>query len=253
MILLQTIFWTDNIQFWLWQDDIESQFSSYSWQKLVVEFKELSNNDEAKGKRNIEKLKTIIFEEKISVNKKYLQVYDIDNIAWFIMSSNNANALHLDQKEKGNRRFSIIHTGESIHPEVWARISETIRNKEIVGNFLAYLDRVYPETRDKKYFLALENDDKRNLEESNRSLGMQILDFIEEKYPDIRKIRKEAMDRILTEYENETKEHLWFRDTRFYRFLLREWWGRCERKVIDFYWKKERWYILNKPWSDGIL
>lgn len=253
MKLMTTIFWKDNIQFGLGQEHIESAFSAYTWQKIVVELNELSNNDEAKWKRNIEKLKTMIFEERVVVNKKFEQPYEIDNIAWFIMSSNNANALHLDSSEKWNRRFSIIHTGNAINPDLGKQIEEAITDPVIAWNFLAYLSNQYSETTNKKYFLALDNQDKKDLEDSNRPMGLDILDWIEEKYPNVKKIRVEDMNSLISEYEFLTWENLGYKDQKFYRFLRRDWNGRCEKKTIDFRGKKEKGYYINKEVEgDGI-
>jgi phage/plasmid-associated DNA primase len=56
------------------------------------------------------KLKALIMEDKIMIEKKGQDAITVENIAWFIMSSNENKPVHLDNKDSGNRRFSIIKT-----------------------------------------------------------------------------------------------------------------------------------------------
>jgi len=106
--LLATIFWEDNVMANLWQQDLNSAFDTYKWQKLAVEFAEVSANNTNSDIRILNKLKNIIWAEKITVNEKWIQPYQIENIAWFFISSNSNKPLQLDDRDKGNRRFSII-------------------------------------------------------------------------------------------------------------------------------------------------
>jgi hypothetical protein len=48
------------------------------------------------------------------VNEKGVRQYQTDNIAWFFISSNSNKPLQLDDKDKGNRRFTIIKSNSSL-------------------------------------------------------------------------------------------------------------------------------------------
>jgi len=192
--LLETIFWTSNVLANLWQQDLTSSFDTYKWQKLIVEFAEISTNNTSWDLRILNKLKNIICAEKITVNEKWVQAYQIDNIAWFFISSNSNKPLQLDDRDKGNRRFTIIQSIDKLKDG--KEVNKSIRNIEKVSNYLAWLYKEYPEVLEYTKLDALDNEDKRELEERSQSEANQFWEWIEENFPSIPK--------KLTKYEVES-------------------------------------------------
>jgi hypothetical protein len=182
MSLLWTIFWEDNILANLWQKDLTGSFDTYRGQKLIVEFAEIATNNTHSDIWVLNKLKNIIGAEKINVNEKWVRQYQTDNIAWFFISSNSNKPLQLDDKDKWNRRFSIIKSTSGLVN--WNNINVTIRNEKIIQDYLAWLYREYPEVLQYKQLVALDNEDKRDLEERSQNEANQFWDWIEENFPD---------------------------------------------------------------------
>lgn len=249
MKLLSTIFWDVNTQIGLTQDAINSQFSQYSGQKLVVEFKEVSVESTLKGKKNMNKLKALIMEDKIMVEKKGQDAIPVDNIAWFIMSSNEAKPIHLDSSDSGNRRWSIIRTGKFIPKdepnEDWISgrsIAEAVQNPETVRNFLAWLNVEYS---DVKEISALDNQDKRDLELISESVWNLFFKWLEVKYPHVNKVSNAERDFLLDQYRMEIDEQ-WFDD----RYLIRyfnSWLSiRYKQGKPVVRGKQVRWYFIDK-------
>ena len=112
--LLATIFGQDNVMSNLGQRELTSQFDTYKWQKLVIEFAEVISSNTWVDKRILNKLKNIIGAEKITVNEKGVQPYQIENIVWAFISSNSNMPILLDDQDKGNRRFTIIRSNSSL-------------------------------------------------------------------------------------------------------------------------------------------
>lgn len=182
---LWTIFWEDNIMWNLGQRDITSSFDTYKGQKIIVEFAEITTNNTHSDIRILNKLKNIIGAEKITVNEKGVQPYQIENIAWFFISSNSNHPIQLDDKSKWNRRFSIV---KSIKPlKNGKQINEAIRDENKVRSYISWLKKTYlQEVREYKNFPTLENKDKAELEEISQNEANQFWDWLSEKYPDFK-------------------------------------------------------------------
>jgi len=179
--LLSTIFWEKNIMWNLWQRDISSSFDSYKGQRLIVEYAEITTNNTHWDMMVLNKLKNIIWAEKITVNEKWVQPYQIDNIAWFFISSNSNKPLQLDDKDKGNRRFTIMKSISKLNN--WKDINEAIRDKRKVSNFLAWLKEMYPKVIEYKSLNTLDNEDKKDLEERSQNEANNFWDWLKENYP----------------------------------------------------------------------
>lgn len=247
MKLLEQIFWSNNTQIWLTQDHINSQFSAYSGQKLVVEFKELSVDNTAKWKRNMQKLKTFIMEDKIMVEKKGQDAIWVENIAWFIMSSNEAKPIQLDSVDSGNRRFTIIRTGETLGLEKWWKIAKAIKDKQNVENFLAWLLKKFPDIREKNNIVPLENEDKRDLEFLSESVWNLFFKWVEEKYPNINKITNHERNYLLDKYQVEMWEESSYYDDRYkIQYFNSNLSLRYKVTSIKKDGRTERWYRIEK-------
>lgn len=182
--LLSTIFWEENVLWNLWQSDISGSFDTYKGRKLIVEFAEITTNSTHADIRTLNKLKNMIFAEKIYINEKWVQVYQIENIAWFFISSNNNMPIQLDDKSKWNRRFSVMKSISTL--ENWEEVNQVIRDKNKVANYLAWLFQKYPDIAPLKSFPALENKDKEELEERWQNEANAFWDWLASNYPEMK-------------------------------------------------------------------
>lgn len=243
--LLAKIFWENNTQIWLTQDSIESRFSAYSWQKLIVEFKELSVDNTAKGKKNMNKLKTFIMEDKIQIEKKWQDPVGTENIAWFIMSSNENKPVHLDSRDSWNRRFTIMRTWKSVWLEKGWKIAEAIKDDENIENFLAYLFEMFPDIPESKNIQPLDNEDKRDLEYLSESVWNLFFRWVEKKYPNINKITNEEQKYLLDRYCVEFDEDIW--DERYKKVYFNQNLSvRYKPCVLRLWDKTKRGYKIDK-------
>lgn len=141
--LLGTIFWENNVLANLWERELNSQFDTFKGQHIIVEYAEVSASNTNMDKRTLNKLKNMVCSPSIIVNEKGVKTYKANSIAWYFISSNSNKPLQLDDKDKGNRRFSVLKSIKKL--ENWEQINKTIRNKEIVADYLAWLPKAYPE------------------------------------------------------------------------------------------------------------
>ena len=179
--LLATIFWEKNVLKNLWQKDLTWNFDSYNWKKIIVDFSEIVTNNTSTDIKVLNKLKNLVWAEIITVNEKWVQQYQINNLAWFFISSNSNKPIHLDEKEKGNRRFTVIKSMKSL--KNWGEINKIIKDKKIVSDYLKWLHGNYKEVLEYEKMEALDNNDKRELEEMNRSEANNYWDWMMDNYP----------------------------------------------------------------------
>lgn len=226
--LLSTIFWEDNVMANLWQQDLNSAFDTYKWQKIAVEFAEVSANNTNSDIRILNKLKNIIGAEKITVNEKWIQPYQIDNIAWFFISSNSNKPLQLDDRDKGNRRFSIIKSHSKLTN--WKDINKSIRCVEKVKNFLSWIHNKYPEVLEYKRLDTLDNQDKRELEERSQNEANNFWDWLEDNYLDLKsKMTKIEVEDYISKFcfennldEKEFMRYFW-NNSKYSKKKIRVW------------------------------
>lgn len=212
MSLLWTIFWEENMMSNLGQRELTSQFDTYKWEKLIIEFAEVVSNNTHADKLILNKLKNIVAAEKITVNIKWVQAYQIDNIVWTFISSNSNLPLLLDDRDKGNRRFTLIRSNTSL--KNGEQINKSIRDINKVSNFLAWLYKKYPEVVHYKDFKALDNQEKEELEYMSQSNSSLFWDWYEEKYSHkTGKILKTEIDQLIDNYTalNEVLDPQWFK------------------------------------------
>jgi len=246
MKLLSEIFWDNNTQTWLTQWNIEWQFSAYSWQKLIVEFKELSVDNTSKWKKNMQKLKTFIMEDTITIEKKWENVTSVENLAWFIMSSNESKPVQLDSVDSWNRRFTIIKTWNSVWLKKGWEIAEIIKDKKNVEDFLAWLLWKFPEVKDKKNILPLENEDKKDLEFLSESVWNLFFKWFENKYPYINKVTNQERVILLDTYRLEIWEDEYTDDRYRIQYFNRNLSIKYKLASFNTNWKTKRWYVINK-------
>lgn len=212
--LLWEIFGKDNMQEGLGQKDIESDYTSYNGEKLIVEFREINTGSKFKDLQMLDRLKSIIGESRISINPKYGKKMEVDNIAWFILSSNHTVPIQLDSIQNGNRRFSIIRTGSGIQIEEGKRINATIKEKGIIANYLAWLYQKYSDVPNMESMPPLDNQEKRNLEMLCETVWNLFFSWLEEKYPYIYKITNSERDILISIYRDEISDNEYW-DSRY--------------------------------------
>ncbi|MBT3853100.1 hypothetical protein HOF65_03815 [bacterium] len=77
---------------------MENNFDSYQGQKLIVEFQEVSSGNKFNDKKILDRIKSMIGEARITINAKFENTREIDNIARFHLSSNHAVPIQMDSK-----------------------------------------------------------------------------------------------------------------------------------------------------------
>ncbi len=243
--LLSKIFGSENTQVWLGQKDLESSFDSYSWNKLIVEFKEVSSGNKHNDKKILDRIKSFVWEPTISVNQKNKDVKEVDNIAWFHLSSNHAVPIQLDSKHSGNRRFTIIKTGNSLW-KLGTEINEkTITDPKIIQQYVAWLYHEYPEIPYMERMDALDNAEKNQLEDSCEWSANLFFEWMEAKYPHVYKITNIEKNYLLEKYCMEIGEDSFdikYKQNNFDLWLSH----RYEKKKVKVRGKSVRWYFINK-------
>jgi len=205
--LLATIFGEDNVLSNLGQRELNSSFDVFKGDKIVLEFAEITTNNTQWDKRVLNKLKNLIGAEYIMVNEKNVKAYKTNSICWFIISSNSQKPIQLDDKSVGNRRFTVIKSYNKLTNG--EEINKTVRDKEIVSNYLWWLHNTYPEVLKYKKLEALDNQDKKDLEERSQEDANKFWDWIYEEHPDFRwKKTKHEVHEMITVFclENDINE-----------------------------------------------
>lgn len=205
--LLWEIFWNENILANLWYRDLISNFDTYKWNKLIVEYAEVISRNKNDDYKVLNKLKNIVGAEYITVNDKWVKPYQMKNSAWFFISSNSNTPVQLDDKDKWNRRFTVIRSDSKLTEKDAIKIYEAIRNTQIIREFLAWLFHTYKEVVCWKWIQALNNQDKKDLEDRVQNEANTFWDWFEEGHQDIisinNRIKKSVIDEHTQKYCNE--------------------------------------------------
>jgi hypothetical protein len=85
-----------------------SQFNGWMAKKLLVIVEEVY---EFERRQYVNKLKSYITQNQMLVNEKHIAEYNLKDVAGFIFTSNNSNAVYFDEMD---RRYSIIKTTADI-------------------------------------------------------------------------------------------------------------------------------------------
>jgi len=244
--LLSRIFWKDNTLVWLGQRDLESSYDTYVWDKLIVEFKEVSSGNKHNDKKTLDRIKWFIGEPYITINPKFQPAREVNNIAWFHLSSNHAVPLQMDSKHSGNRRFTVIKTGNALDYKIAEEMNhETFKDRLVIREYVNWLYKMYPEIPDSTTLSALDNEEKRNLEEACEGGSNQFFEWFEGKYPQITKITNPEKNMLLQVYCEEMWEDI--KDLKFKQNNFDLWLShRYEKKRVKLRWQTIRWYFIRK-------
>lgn len=238
--LLSKIFWWDNVLSNLWKQDLTSQFSPFRWDKLIVSFDEIVTNNTSDDTNITNKLKNLIFADKIVVNQKYVNTYPFDNIARFFISSNNNLPIKLDDKSVWNRRFNVFYTSESLKNT--DLVYDAINDEKIVSNYIAWLFENYKEVLYWTKIESLENEDKKELEFTSQNESNIFWDWVEENHPDVYwKVWKSKIDKLIVTYLNSNEE---IDKKDFMRYFWRN--SRYMKKRFRIDWKLTYGALISK-------
>ena len=207
--MFETIYWKENVLKNLWQRDLLWNFDTYKWKKIIVEFAEISTWNRLNDLKIINKLKNIIWSNVIQVNDKWISSYEIDNIAWFFITSNSNIPIKLDSKEAWNRRFSVIKSKTKLNRAEF--INNTIIDEKIVSNYLAWLESKYWEVKNYKKLNTLDNEDKKLLEDLSQDESNNFWDWLINQQPELvwNNIKDEDIQSLLKEYCIKLNKNFW--------------------------------------------
>ena len=229
MSLLATIFWEGNVMKNLWQRELTGSFDTYKWQKIIVEFAEISSWNPYTDIKIINKLKNIIWSNVITVNEKGIQSYEISNIAWFFITSNSNTPLKLDSKEVWNRRFNVIKS--KIKLKNWEAVNAIIKDKIIISNYLAWLELNYLDVKKYKQMPNLENKDKELLEDLSQDESNLFWEWLLSNFPKLKwqKLTIKEINWYIDKYCNENEilkseimKYFW-KNSKYEKKKLRVW------------------------------
>lgn len=244
--LLSKIFWEENTLIWLGQKDLESSFDSFQGNKLIVEFKEVSSWNKHNDKKILDRIKSMVWESKITVRWLYQDAKEVDNIWRFHLSSNHAVPIQMDSKHSGNRRFTIIKTWNSLDSKMAEDMNhKTFNDRKVIREYVNWLYETYPDVPDLTIFPSLDNEEKRNLEDVCEWASNQFFEWFEEKFPHIHKVTNKEKNILLDMYCNQTGEDKFdikFKQNNFDLWLSH----RYEKKKLSIRWTSERWYFIKK-------
>lgn len=238
--LLSRIF-SDEYTLWdLGIGDLMGNHTTYTGEKFIVEYSEIITNNVKNDKEILNKLKNIIWAEKFTVNKKNIQSYQRENLAWFFISSNSNKPIQLDNIDVGNRRFSFIKSRRALSVDEITKIYEAINNPNYISSFIAWLEANYWEEIKKPGYKirALQNKEKEDVEMRSMSDIDIFWHEIKQKYQKWEKITIEKLDSELENYCNESWES--------YFEIKKYMWNNSPfvKKKISIEWKKYYWIII---------
>ncbi len=255
--LLGKIFAQENVMCGLGTQSLTSDFCPYTGNKIIVEINELWGGNHKDAVRILDRLKSLVFEPKIMVNMKGIQPREADNIAWFILSSNHAKPIQLDAGSSGNRRFTIINTGDGIVLEKGKKINETINEIENVQNYLAWLFEKFPEVPNWDCITALSNEDKELLTDQSETFVDKFFIWMAENFPEINKITIRERNTLLSVYRNDMWEEGFDFDRKYSVEYFNNWLPhQVQAKKVSVRGKTKHGYFITKPipnWCPGYF
>jgi len=182
--MFRAMFGSSNVLDNLGQKDLLGDFNTYQWKKLIVEFAEISSYNTNLDKKALNTLKNLIWSDKITVNAKHEKQYEVSNIAWFFITSNNHTPIVLETNDKTNRRFSIMETWVPLEQNYWIsfveKIAKVVEDKKSIAWYLAYLEEKYGKEIERPR--ALVNIDKNNLIEKSKSDSVMFFESVWQKF-----------------------------------------------------------------------
>lgn len=137
--LLQTIFSKDYVRLNVSPENFSSHFSAIDEHTLICELSEVGEDNHKSNSKVATKLKTLVMQNDVQVERKYKDIETASNHTSFILSSNKQTPLLLDAKETGNRRYSIFNGDAPYDDKKGSQIYKTITDKKEVAKFIWFL------------------------------------------------------------------------------------------------------------------
>lgn len=184
--LLSWIFWHENVKENIDKQKLESWFDIVQWNKLIYEFAEITTNNAQIDKWIFNKLKTIIFAQKIMCNEKHRAVREVDNYGWCLINSNSNRPILLDNWDTWNRRFTFLKSEHKLTENESELIYSVIDpwngnyDKNALADYIAWLYQEFPNIVTIKSFLCLENSDKSLITQNSESEVDELIRYIKE-------------------------------------------------------------------------
>jgi hypothetical protein len=118
-------------------EKILGRFNSLLENKVFIGVDEMKSKNRGEYSIDNEKLKNIIVEDKIQIERKNFPTYDSNNHLNFMINTNNLGIVRIDGSD---RRFVPIQVKEDTRTEeYWDEIRENCITKDIAKHFIHYL------------------------------------------------------------------------------------------------------------------
>ena len=118
-------------------EKILGRFNSLLENKVFIGVDEMQSKSRGEYSIDNEKLKNIIVEDKIQIERKNFPTYDSNNHLNFMINTNNLGIVRIDGSD---RRFVPIQVKEDTRTEeYWDEIRDNCINKEVAKQFINYL------------------------------------------------------------------------------------------------------------------
>ncbi len=122
-------------------EKILGRFNSLLENKVFIGVDEMKSRSRGEYSIDNEKLKNIIVEPKIQIERKNFPVYDSNNHLNFMINTNNLGIVRIDNSD---RRFVPIQVKEDTRTEeYWDKIRDECINKEVAKHFIYYLSHEF--------------------------------------------------------------------------------------------------------------
>lgn len=153
---------------------VQSDYTDYMTDRLLVFVHELAAGDRW---QTMNRLKSLITEERIPINAKYARTYYARNCANFVFFSNFADAIKV--KTQTRRLFVVYHNKAPQSPEYYAELADAFRNSWL---------SIY------RYLMAVDLSNFNAFERPPQTEGLrQLVDFSEsELFIHLNKMREES-------------------------------------------------------------
>lgn len=242
--LMQTIFWRKYTKVNISPENFSSRFSSTDEHTLICELAEQWETDYKTLTTTSTKIKTLIMQNELQVERKYKDLETIQNHTAFIITSNKQAPLVLDDKSIWNRRYSFFQWDKRYDDIKGAQVRSVITDKVEVAKLLGYiLCQWGDELKETSVYSPHKNDIKDVLEQSAGNEFQEFWNYL----------REAKMGELIShtqmrkDFENFCKTR-WYAHDRLKSKLLREcpWWEvrpnnqegeQCERhRLIQSIW-----------------
>lgn len=200
MKLLAKIFSNDYVASGISWNILKSWFMPDMRNKFIVEFREMNVTNGKDGKETTDLIKSMINESSFTLNQKYGKMIDVSNQTWCFFSSNHSVPLVLDSWSSGNRRFTIIETCDTpLTQDEACAIIKSIEND--TWDFLAYLMKEYSYVSELSWIRALENDEKKHLEDMSASEAEEFFEWFRKIRPHVTFITTKQKEYLVNVYD----------------------------------------------------